>query len=178
MAIFNSLTETTSYHYQVLFETEKNGYDDSDFFAIVPNEKGGFTSLQVGTTRCAWMDGVTVDAPPSMYKDYRRWEESERVRVTFLQEGWLWEKLSKKLSYYVKNLDSAQFSKVERLYENSNFWRYVFQKTSSAKRSDFMLSLRDQIMGWAMDSDSAYDTPLSPRQQDAVGRYYNSYETY
>lgn len=64
---------TESYAGCVVETGEHNGYDDSDFFAIVWDaEKGDFREVTYGTTR-AWTYGnsAKVDAPAELIEKYR-----------------------------------------------------------------------------------------------------------
>jgi hypothetical protein len=62
----------------VLEDRERNGYDDSDFYAIVWNpETCKPESIPYGTTR-AWTypNGCAVDAPPEILAAYKAWQEA------------------------------------------------------------------------------------------------------
>jgi hypothetical protein len=74
----------TEYTGKVLATYEKNGYDDSDFYAVVEtDEPGVFTTVQYATTR-AWtyLNGATVDATPEVVARYEAFRKglAEEVR--------------------------------------------------------------------------------------------------
>ncbi len=63
------------YHGKVIREYERNGYDDSDFYAVVwDEEKQEPRHIQWGTTR-AWTYacGCVVDATPEVLEKYNAW---------------------------------------------------------------------------------------------------------
>jgi hypothetical protein len=57
----------------VIAVREKNGYDDSDFLALVPGPSGGFVWVETGTTRFAGGFIATVDATDEVIDAYEAW---------------------------------------------------------------------------------------------------------
>lgn len=59
---------------------EYNGYDDSDFYAIVwdPSESAPF-EVMYGTTRGYMMSGAEVDAPPEIMSAYKAYRDAQRA---------------------------------------------------------------------------------------------------
>lgn len=77
--------ETT--HVGLVLETrERNGYNDSDFYAVVWNpEKGKTEHIEYGTTRFwTYPNSASVDATPEVRAAYEAWQtqcrEAERAR--------------------------------------------------------------------------------------------------
>lgn len=71
----NMLVMVQRYQGQVIREYERNGYDDSDFYAVVwDEEKQEPRHIQWGTTR-AWTYacGCVVDATPEVIEKYNAW---------------------------------------------------------------------------------------------------------
>lgn len=67
----------TTYEGRVLATYEKNGYNDSDFYAIVEtDEPGKFTTIEYASTRgWTYLNGATVDATDDVlgrYKAFRK----------------------------------------------------------------------------------------------------------
>lgn len=62
----------TEYTGKVLAKYEKNGYNDSDFYAVVETDKPGvFTTVEYASTRgWTYLNGATVDATPEVVARY------------------------------------------------------------------------------------------------------------
>ena len=158
-----------TYPYRVVGEGEENGYDDSDFFAIVPDDKGGFMHAWVGSTRC-WSYGnrAVIDAPPSLIREYLTWKEKEELREYALR-------CNREEARFVDDCSAlismvSDVDKLRELYAYSDMWSKVLKALSRAKRSAFRLSLRDQVIAW-IDSNSTYEFPLSDHQYGSLAQY-------
>jgi hypothetical protein len=67
-----------TYKNAVILEREANGYDDSDFFALVWDEETQICKeVQTGTTRFAWNEYVTVDATDEVIEKARNYYQNE-----------------------------------------------------------------------------------------------------
>ena len=72
---------------RVLCEYEKNGYNDSDFFAVVWNdETDSLKVIEYGSTRHGGYYGCTVDATPETVAKAREFKENILARERFEKE--------------------------------------------------------------------------------------------
>ena len=156
----NELYRHESYHYQVVGTRERNGYDDSDFYAIVPQD-GRFIEILYGTTR-AWTYGnnAIVDAPPSLKEEYKNYTLRAELKRAMIVETQFWTRFTAACQYWL-NIPGIDADRLEKLYSESNFSRYILSSLARATRSKFRLSLRDQITAWLLEETPRYDTPLS-----------------
>lgn len=75
MGVKNTETGAVRFEGLVLTTYEKNGYDDSDFLAVVwSEEKGEPFDVLYASTRFAGGDLVTVDATPEVRAKYEGWK--------------------------------------------------------------------------------------------------------
>lgn len=85
MSIFKNHVEDITTRGCVVKEWEHNGYDDSDFFALVYNpETETFYDVMWGTTRCAsigYGDNCVVDATPEVLKKYAIFQADTREKA-------------------------------------------------------------------------------------------------
>jgi GH24 family phage-related lysozyme (muramidase) len=70
----------TTHHGLVLSLGERNGYDDSDFYATVWNDETGCPdTVEYATTRgWTYANGATIDATPEVCAKYAAWKEQRR----------------------------------------------------------------------------------------------------
>lgn len=75
----------TTHHGLVLDDRERNGYDDSDFYAVVWNaEKGEPENIEYGTTRFwTYPAGATVDATDEVRALYESWLEARAAEARY-----------------------------------------------------------------------------------------------
>jgi len=73
----------TTHHGLVLSLFERNGYDDSDFCAVVWNpEKAACETITYASTRgWTYANGATIDATPEVVAAARAWNETERAKI-------------------------------------------------------------------------------------------------
>lgn len=157
-----------SYHGQVVSKGEENGYHDSDFYAIVPDYKGGFKKVYYATTR-GWSYGnsATIDAPPSLIAEYKKWNRRKECQALMKKESARYEKFKADCVYWLKlGIENNLFE----LWDSGKNWEYILNQLSRATRSTFRLSLRDQITQW-LENPNGYKTPLSIKQQNAILRF-------
>lgn len=72
-----------THHGVVISKYENNGYDDSDYYAIVWNsEQNNFHHIRYATTR-AWtyLNDATIDATPEVLKAYQEKLEENRIKL-------------------------------------------------------------------------------------------------
>lgn len=156
------------FHYEytyvgcVLGLGEYNGYDDSDFYAMVWDEENQTVKkVWYDTTRAYTNTTAHVDATDEVREKARRFYESERR------------------SNLAKNLNELRLKehKVVHKHELSIVKLREMSKTHSKEtyedmlcflsknvRSNFKKSLRDQIVGWIKSDERKYDSPLSKKQ--------------
>lgn len=63
---------------------ERNGYHDSDFYAIVMMGDGSFDTVEYDTTRAATSGRAWVDATPEVWEAYAKWKDKKRAEL----EAW------------------------------------------------------------------------------------------
>lgn len=70
-----------TYEGAVLDMTERNGYDDSDFYAVVWDEaEGRVKSIQYATTRgWTYCNGASIDATPEVQEKAAAWYRAELI---------------------------------------------------------------------------------------------------
>lgn len=82
------------------------------------------------------------------------------------------------LEYCEHCTDFAVIDNNKRLYKlycSDDRWEYIIKELSHAKRSQFRLSLKKQVIQWLNDDNPRYDSPLSPNQFNAMLQYYKKY---
>lgn len=67
------------YEGRVVAVGERNGYDDSDFYAVVMEDDGTFVQVITGSTRWYGHDAVTLDATPDVMAAYLAHLAAERI---------------------------------------------------------------------------------------------------
>lgn len=151
---------------------ERNGYDDSDFYATYLGEDGGFHETQYATTRgWTYPNGASVDATPEIHAAYRRHldgierrrrEESARIQA------------AKDAAAMSKaRLSAAEFSDLAAAYQGRTLESVLALLTVRNFRSEFRKSLAAQLRQWLATPAEQRDhpTPLSRRQLEAVCRF-------
>lgn len=143
---------------------ERNGYDDSDFFAEYYNtETGKFEVVEYATTR-GWTYTATasVDATPEIFALYaehtRRLERAAKARE--LRAGRKAEYATARKCgltvFAVRKLRNA----IPRDYRDAVFTLLGVKKF----RSGFRESLAKQVRAWLTDPAPRFGSPLSSRQ--------------
>jgi hypothetical protein len=155
----------TTHHGLCLFESERNMYDDSDFFMTVWNpEKGEPETIMFATTR-GWSYpclGSSVDATPEVAEAYNTWKKAydrrrkilaklaERKKIRGYAQTWgVSVKETKKLLNSISKDDVEPF---HRLLKTETF------------RSNFRKSLNSRVRDWMKEENSQFSTPLSRKQ--------------
>jgi hypothetical protein len=161
---------------------ERNGHDDSDFYAYVWNP----TSQRVETVEYATTRGwsypcyhAVVDATPevrALAEAYQRQANAERLRLyrehVARQDARIAEELGLPGPDEVAKLraalgademrTSARWEEAQRLLRTQAHGNF---------RSPFRASLASQILAWLRDPSPQYPHPLSSRQWEKLGCY-------
>ena len=153
----------------VLATGEYNGYDDSDFYALVWNdEKGEPEKIIYATTRgWSYPNGATVDATPDVVQKYEDYRKRIAREATIIRE--------RKREAYVRDTSEAcdlsedEFLNLESSLNIEKFAAAVaLLKTRKRNRfkSNFRKSLAEQIWTWVKTpaGDRQYHSPLSYKQ--------------
>ena len=146
---------------------ERNGYDDSDFYMTYWNpvtnkpEDICFASTR-GWTYPSY--GSRMDATPDIQKKYEDYIAYQRKYENVMR------KLSVRKEYWeiVKKNNLPSLSVVEKIrnvFPGEN-WSKVKVLLTSNLRSQFRISIKNQIINWALDENPKYKQPLSNRQMN------------
>jgi hypothetical protein len=155
-----------------LFDYERNGYDDSDFFMAVWNPvKGEREDICFATTR-GWSYpcyGSKPDATEETKAAYDAWraklaaqaDERRAVEAAAAKEKLAVEatKLAKHVGCTVARIEAL------RAAMGDDYGACVKLLNTKAFRSEFRASLCTQIKKWLMDDNPAHATPLSYKQR-------------
>ncbi len=155
-----------------LFETERNGYDDSDFFMTVWNpEKKAPEGIMFATTR-GWSYPCLAshpDATAEVQAQYLVWTEADRRR----------KKILARWAARCEQIKSAAAARISRR-ELRRLMAVLFEEQLAAVlhllktkkfRSKFREDLAGKIRTWIADPVPKYSAPLSRKQLAAlVGR--------
>lgn len=154
-----------------LIDTERNGYDDSDFIMTVWNpEKGCAEEICYATTR-GWTYpamGSSVDATEEVRALYLEWVEREKQVA----------RKAKRLSQAAKLCDfrcrvrciasknQVSYPRLLKFLRRQHPERAqrIESLLTAALRSPFRLGLKDQLLQWLKDPQPTYRSPFSPRQ--------------
>ena len=155
-----------------LHEREINGYDDSDFMMLIwdPVEKRAYETM-FATTRgwCGPAFGSSVDASDEVREEYKAWviQEREKSRLKFRMKG------IKRRHQNVKEMVSVakksgltytQVKKVKCAYVDTDLTKACFKLLTSKLRSNFRISLKEQLIAWAKGERGDYAAPFSYKQ--------------
>jgi len=169
----------------VLSLREKNGYDDSDFFARVwDEEKQNVHEVMYATTRgWTYKNGATIDATDDVKAKAEAWEERVYHRQQVRQQ-WIARQRNNYLAALL-GLTRKQIIKLRGAYPDTSkivsggayaielpqdsapfvaCIKLLSTRKDDAFRSDFRKSMADQVHCWITSSNSKYATPLSPKQ--------------
>lgn len=151
-------------------EYENNGYNDSDFFMVVWDEKENKPSnIKFGTTRfwCGPSMSSAPDASPEVLEKYDAWRKAEAEKLRKKQRKDAADDLRefrKKVSRVAKEYD-LPYIKLMRLAKISKQKGVDIMNLFGGRiRSKFKLSIREQITNWLKEESPKYNFPLSPKQ--------------
>lgn len=142
---------------------ERNGYDDSDFFAIYQANDGSFKETMYASTRGSTYDNIaSIDCSPEMRQQYtnQRARESEGRRELFrkMKDERVQEACDK------ANITREQYDSLRALY-NEAYTTALVKLLSAKLRSTFRISLANQVRAWLESpADQRHKYPLSQKQ--------------
>jgi len=164
-----------------LFETERNSYDDSDFYMTYWDEETNApASMMFGTTR-GWsypcLGGSYPDATDEVKEKYQSWlqalkekqaQDKRNHRARILKEIRVTEakvcseyNVSRKALIRLRKAFGG-FMVVGRNYDNyTNIISFI---TNRRIRNKFKLNMKTQVIEWMKSDNPQYDKPLSPKQ--------------
>lgn len=155
-----------------LYETERNGYDDSDFFMTVwdPVSKEPLTRI-FATTR-AWSGpsmASFVDATPEVREAYRLWKAEQEVHQELARRTFRAEELLKQRQRIrdiailadVPVLRLRSFFKTEH---RDHVEAAMALLSSKRLRNLFRVNMRNQLIGWLKDVSPPFPSPFSHKQ--------------
>jgi hypothetical protein len=155
-----------------IFETERNGYDDSDFFMTVWDEATQApTTIMFGTTRC-WSGpsmGSRPDATPEVREAYSKWQaKQEAIRVAAHRTHRAQELLVRRreireaaAAYSVPLIRLRTLINHERRERSEGLLRLL---KSTRIRNKFKVSLRERLVAWLQESEPKFASPFSQNQ--------------
>ena len=157
----DTLYET--HHGLCLYDYERNGYDDSDWYMVVwdPVTK---TSKDVffATTR-GWSYpcyASKADATPEVRAEFKAYVDYNRRRSEILKR-----RTDRKHMAEIARRAGLQRIQVESLKAAvGSAWQGIERLITANLRSGFRKSMRDQVIAWATNPAPKYRSPLSPKQ--------------
>lgn len=168
-------------HGKCLFETERNGYDDSDFFMTYwDEEKNAPARMMFGTTR-GWsypcLGGSCPDATDEIKEKYSQWQQNEEFKRDMARRNHRLELLSKTRSLEAKVCSDYNVSRKALIRLRKAFGGFVLVGSkydtygnilafinNNRIRSKFKISIKTQVIEWLRLDNPKYDKPLSPKQ--------------
>lgn len=159
-----------SHHGLCLEDREINGYDDSDWYMIVWNpEKGEPERIFFASTR-GWSYPCYASSPcatPEVRAEYQAWEEARARRARIMGErarrNAKWEDLRK------MRITLKQYNRIVELYWKKEQRDRIFAVLRIQKpRSEFKISLINQIRSWLEDENPKYKYPLTIKQLECL----------
>lgn len=177
----NKLCFHDTHHGKCLFETERNGYDDSDFLMTIwDEEENSPRSIMFGTTRF-WtyptINGSFADATDEVKAKYQSWceeREQERQQAVRNNRAEYLRKIrhteAKVVSEY--NVSPKVLIKLRKAFggfmrvgaQYDTYGNIINFITNRRIRSKFKLSIKTQVIEWMQSDNPQYDKPLSPKQ--------------
>lgn len=177
-------TDTWTYethHGLCIRDSEVNGYQDSDFYMLVWNpKKGEPEEIMFATTR-GWSYpcySSSADASEETMMAYNAWLTNRRAEGVRLRRRGEAKRLLafRKLALQVARkhgISHVRLTSLRRLIglEAANL---ILELFSPRVRSNFKLSLRQQVVNWLQQENPTYPTPLSRRQLEKLQQGYQS----
>lgn len=142
---------------------ERNGRDDSDFYAVYKADDGSFKEIMYATTRGYTYDnGASIDCTVELrneYVDKLNKENQARIDLFYkIREDKINEACVK------ANITREQYNTLRSLY-NVPYTNAILKLLSSKLRSPYRISLANQVRAWLENpADQRYRYPLSPKQ--------------
>lgn len=167
------------HHGVCLFESEHNGYDDSDFYMTIWDDEFGrpqkimFASTRGWTYPCL---GSRVDATPEVIAKYENWKKVQSAIKAYEQRKVLILKnranrtialsAAAKWGFKYGRLLKIKKKLIDTQYES------ILSLFNLKIRSGFKKSLQSQVINWLKEETPKYDLPLSPKQMAALHNIY------
>lgn len=151
-----------TYRDRVLETYEQNGYDDSDFIAVIwdsVNKKP--VDVTYATTR-AWtyLNNAEVDADAETVAKYKAYLSACAIKSRWGIRHRMMDDAHK------MRIDRFQLRRLEKAYPHKEMREAVFKLLRVKRfRSDFRNSLAQQVRKWLDNPNSTYETPLSAKQE-------------
>ncbi len=152
---------------QVVDTYERNGHDDSDFYAVCwDSERMLEIRILTGTTRFpSWGCWAEVDISEAGRAEYRAFKEEQKRTSEALERSICVADIVARSGVAVELAERF----VDRIKKGAAAYDAALTLLSTRKfRSTFRKSLRDQLEAWLLDSDPKFASPFSPRQIDAL----------
>lgn len=163
-----------------LFETEVNGYDDSDFYMTVWNEETNspdkimFATTRMWSYPCFASSPDATDEVKDKYQNWLQVREAKRAkekrdqRAKILKEIRITEaKVCSEHNVSRKALIRLRkaFGGFMRVGSNYDTYTDIISFVTNRRiRNKFKLSMKTQVIEWMKSENPQYDKPLSPRQ--------------
>lgn len=151
-----------------LYEMERNGYNDSDFYMVVWDKENHKTKTILFATTRGWCYPCcrsSPDATPEVIAAYEKWKSREQRRLRISHK---WLNRSKNIRESKEmNITRKQLHKLKASFtELSESEALAIIKLLKVKkfRSNFRKSCSQQIRSWLADPNPKYSSPLSHKQ--------------
>lgn len=160
----------TKYVGKVVSMREKNGYDDSDFYATAwDDEKQSFVEIEYATTRgWSYCNSADIDASPELIAQWerekrKREEACARINREFAELRRYGKPLAEVKTEMA--LPEEQWTRLVSLGAGTRVFDGCLKLLRAKLRSPFRKSLREQLQKW-IRGESTYPTPFSSRQAE------------
>jgi hypothetical protein len=168
-----SICLNESYHGLCLFESEANGYHDSDFYMTVwdPESEKAFKVL-FATTR-GWSYpcyGSRPDATPDVIEAYEAWKKANDRRRRILYRWKLREADIKTAA--TCRITRKDLRKLRATVGDDALPAFIALLKVKNYRSKFRKSVAGQVRAWLDNENPNYNRPLSYKQMKAIGAIY------
>ncbi len=158
-----------THHGLCLFESERNGYHDSDFLMTVWDpEAGRPRQIEFASTR-GWSYpcyGSWADATDEVRAAYEKWRAETHRRERVLARWHRRREIREKAA--LCGLTTAQYRRLVDAVGQNHVHAYESLLKTKKFRSKFRKSLTQQVREWLDDPEPKYSRPLSPRQAAAL----------
>lgn len=157
----DTLYET--HHGLCLYDYERNGYDDSDWYMVVWDPVASQPREIFFATTRGWSYpcySSKADATPEVRAAYQAYGNYQKRRAEIIRR-----RAERKRMFEIARKSGLQRQQVERLRGSvGSAWSGIEKLITANLRSGFRKSMRDQVIAWATAEQPQYRTPLSPRQ--------------
>lgn len=157
---FKDFVKVETYRGRVLSMFERNGYDDSDFYAVVwSDEQNKPINVEYATTRgWTYANGAQIDATDETRAKYENYIRRQQ------RMGRIAERNMMKRAAHEMNLDLFAYKRLLRAYPSGLPDNLVKLMKVKKFRSNFRANLCKQVRDWCAEHAPKYVTPLSAKQ--------------